>query len=71
MAVGAEWIRVPVEDDHPCRPTALVTGHAQTGGRGLLPVREITAGAGGACDVECTADGGKAIWVALPLKTQL
>ncbi|MFJ4124961.1 ATP-binding protein [Streptomyces sp. FT05W] len=71
VAVGAEWIRVAVEDNHPYRPTALVTDHAQTGGRGLLLVREITAEAGGTCDVEHTAGGGKIIWAALPLKTQL
>ncbi|MFE4692321.1 MULTISPECIES: ATP-binding protein [Streptomyces] len=71
VAIGAEWIRVAVEDNHPYRPTALVTDYAQTGGRGLLLVREITAEAGGTCDVEHTAGGGKIIWAALPLKTQL
>ncbi|WP_330321041.1 ATP-binding protein [Streptomyces clavifer] len=70
-AIGAEWIRVSVEDNHPYRPTALVTDHGQTGGRGLLLVREVTAEAGGTCDVEHTAGGGKIIWAALPLKTQL
>ncbi|MFB7529986.1 ATP-binding protein [Streptomyces sp. NPDC056178] len=68
VAVGAEWIRVSVEDNHPYRPTALETDHAQTGGRGLLLVRELTREAGGACDVEHTAGGGKIIWAALPLK---
>ncbi|MFH9617891.1 ATP-binding protein [Streptomyces pratensis] len=71
VAIGAEWIRVSVEDNHPYRPTALITDYAQTGGRGLHLVREITAEAGGTCDVEHTADGGKIIWAALPLKTQL
>ncbi|GHA85774.1 MULTISPECIES: ATP-binding protein [Streptomyces] len=71
VAIGAEWIRVSVEDNHPYRPTALVTDHGQTGGRGLLLVREVTAEAGGTCDVEHTAGGGKIIWAALPLKTQL
>ncbi|MGW4233159.1 ATP-binding protein [Streptomyces sp. NPDC004980] len=71
VAIGAEWIRVSVEDNHPYRPTALVTDYGQTGGRGLLLVREITAEAGGTCDVEHTAGGGKVIWAALPLKTQL
>ncbi|MFS8202139.1 ATP-binding protein [Streptomyces sp. CWNU-52B] len=67
VAVGAEWVRVSVEDDHPYRPTALEADHAQTGGRGLLLVTEITREAGGVCDVEHTATGGKVIWSALPL----
>ncbi|MEU3217333.1 ATP-binding protein [Streptomyces sp. NPDC006971] len=67
VAVGAGWVRVSVEDNHPYRPTALETDHGQTGGRGLLLVREITREAGGACDVEHTAGGGKIIWAVLPL----
>lgn len=68
VAIGAEWIRVSVEDNHPYRPKALVTDYGQTGGRGLLLVREITLEAGGSCDVEHTASGGKIIWAALPLR---
>ncbi|MGW1228645.1 ATP-binding protein [Streptomyces sp. NPDC002530] len=71
VAVNAEWIRVAVEDNHPYRPTALETDYAQTGGRGLLLVREITREAGGSCDVEHTASGGKIIWAALPLRALL
>ncbi|MFF3263477.1 ATP-binding protein [Streptomyces sp. NPDC002932] len=71
VAVDAEWVRVSVEDNHPYRPTALETDYAQTGGRGLLLVREITREAGGACDVEHTAGGGKVIWAALPFTTRL
>ncbi|MFF2961473.1 ATP-binding protein [Streptomyces sp. NPDC057963] len=67
VAVGAEWVRVSVEDNHPYRPTALETDYAQTGGRGLLLVREIAREAGGTCDVEHTAGGGKIIWAVLPL----
>ncbi|MGW0823443.1 ATP-binding protein [Streptomyces sp. NPDC002845] len=67
VAVGAEWVRVSVEDNHPYRPTALEADHGRTGGRGLLLVSEITREAGGACDVEHTASGGKVIWAALPL----
>ena len=68
VAVGAEWVRVSVEDSHPYRPTALETDHGRLGGRGLLLVREVTREAGGVCDVEHTASGGKVIWAALPLK---
>ncbi|MDG9687237.1 ATP-binding protein [Streptomyces sp. DH18] len=71
VAIAADWVRVSVEDNHPYRPTALETDYAQTGGRGLLLVKAITAEAGGTCDVEHTANGGKIIWAALPLKTQL
>jgi anti-sigma regulatory factor (Ser/Thr protein kinase) len=68
VAVGSDWIRLSVEDNHPYRPTALETDPARTGGRGLLLVREITREAGGACDVARTASGGKVVWVALPLE---
>ena len=68
VAVGAEWVRVSVEDNHPYRPTALEADHSGEGGRGLLLVREVTREAGGVCDVEHTANGGKVIWAALPLK---
>ncbi|MFI2369231.1 ATP-binding protein [Streptomyces sp. NPDC018833] len=67
VAIGALWVRVSVEDNHPYRPKALETDSAQTGGRGLLLVREITREAGGLCDVEHTASGGKIIWAELPL----
>ena len=68
VAIGPEWVRVSVEDDHPYRPSALEADHGRTGGRGLLLVREFTREAGGVCDVEHTASGGKVIWAALPLK---
>ncbi len=68
VAVGAEWVRVSVEDNHPYRPTALEADHGQTGGRGLLLVREVAREWGGVCDVEHTASGGKVIWAALPLR---
>lgn len=67
VAVGASWIRVSVEDNHPYRPKALDADQGQTGGRGLMLVREITTEAGGTCGVEQTASGGKIVWSALPL----
>jgi two-component sensor histidine kinase len=68
IAVGAEWVRVAVGDNHPYRPKALETDHARTGGRGLLLVKKITDEAGGTCDVTQTPSGGKVIWTALPLR---
>ncbi|MET3984429.1 ATP-binding protein [Streptomyces sp. NPDC098789] len=67
VAIGREWVRVAVEDNHPYRPKALEADFGQTGGRGLLLVREVTREAGGVCDVEHTSTGGKVIWAALPL----
>jgi two-component sensor histidine kinase len=68
LAVGPEWIRIAVEDNHPYRPKALEADHARTGGRGLLLVKTVTDEAGGSCDVAQTANGGKVIWAALPLR---
>ncbi|MBP0458867.1 ATP-binding protein [Streptomyces montanisoli] len=67
IAVGADWLKVSVEDNHPYRPKALERDQARTGGRGLLLVRELSREAGGACDVEHTAGGGKVVWASLPL----
>ncbi|WUH95647.1 ATP-binding protein [Streptomyces sp. NBC_00433] len=68
VAVGTDWIRVAVEDQHPYRPKALEADHARTGGRGLLLVKTITTEAGGSCDIAQTSTGGKVIWAALPLQ---
>ncbi|MFD9726748.1 ATP-binding protein [Streptomyces sp. NPDC059072] len=67
VAIGRSWVRVAVEDNHPYRPKALEADFGQTGGRGLLLVREVTLESGGVCDVEHTSTGGKVIWAALPL----
>lgn len=67
FAVGVDWVRVAVEDNHPYRPKALQVDDADTGGRGLLLVKTVTAEAGGMCDVQQTTTGGKVIWAALPL----
>jgi two-component sensor histidine kinase len=64
VAVGADWVRVAVEDNHPYRPKALHADHTDTGGRGLLLVKAITAEAGGTCDVEHIESGGKVVWAA-------
>ncbi|MQY10542.1 hypothetical protein SRB5_06500 [Streptomyces sp. RB5] len=69
VAVTADRVRVSVEDQHPYRPKALETDGDETGGRGLLLVKTITAEAGGVCDVQHTATGGKVIWASLPLRT--
>ncbi|MFH8404182.1 ATP-binding protein [Streptomyces sp. NPDC018019] len=67
VTVGAGWVRVAVEDDHPYRPKAVEAGADDIGGRGLWLVKMLTAEAGGKCDVEDTASGGKAVWAELPL----
>jgi two-component sensor histidine kinase len=67
VAVGADWIRVAVEDNHPYRPKALENDHGRTGGRGLMIVKAITDEAGGSCDINQTPTGGKVVWAALPL----
>ncbi len=67
LTIGANWLRVAVEDDHPYRPKALEADEGDVGGRGLWLVKMLTAEAGGKCDVEHTVNGGKAIWAELPL----
>ncbi|OKI00655.1 hypothetical protein A6A06_16975 [Streptomyces sp. CB02923] len=67
VTVGADWIRVAVEDDHPYRPKAIEADEGDIGGRGLWLVKMLTAEAGGKCDVAHTASGGKAVWAELPL----
>ncbi|MFC1407592.1 MULTISPECIES: ATP-binding protein [Streptacidiphilus] len=67
VVIGSGWVRLSVEDSHPYRPKALQNDFGRTGGRGLLLVKAITTEAGGVCDVERTADGGKVVWASLPL----
>ncbi|MFK0290412.1 ATP-binding protein [Streptomyces sp. NPDC090442] len=67
LTLGAGWLRIAVEDDHPYRPKALEADEGDIGGRGLWLVKVLTAEVGGKCDVELTAGGGKAIWAELPL----
>ncbi|MFI8997619.1 ATP-binding protein [Streptomyces sp. NPDC053542] len=67
LAVGADWVRVAVEDNHPYRPKALEADEDDLGGRGLWLIKMITAEAGGKSGVEHTASGGKVVWAELPL----
>lgn len=69
VTLSGGWLRVAVEDSHPYRPKALIADPDQqeTGGRGLLLVKTLTAESGGICDVEQTGVGGKVVWAALPL----
>lgn len=67
VVIGGGWVRIAVEDGHPYRPTALQSDHGRTGGRGLLLVKAVALEAGGACDVERTANGGKVVWASLPI----
>ncbi|MFJ5231966.1 ATP-binding protein [Kitasatospora sp. NPDC088391] len=67
LAIGPDRVRIAVTDRHPYRPKAQENDPARPGGRGLLLVKSVTLQAGGECDVERTADGGKVIWASLPL----
>lgn len=67
LAIGADWVRISVEDNHPYRPKALEADEEDLGGRGLWLIKMITAEAGGKCGVEHTASGGKVVWAELPL----
>ncbi|MFI9202134.1 ATP-binding protein [Streptomyces sp. NPDC053048] len=71
VSIGPEWVRVAVEDNHPYRPgpvEACPGTEPRTGGRGLLLVQATVEEAGGRCDIEHTAGGGKVVWAALPLR---
>ncbi|MFI9028105.1 ATP-binding protein [Streptomyces sp. NPDC053560] len=67
LAVGADWVRIAVEDNHPYRPTAMEADEEDVGGRGLWLIKMLTTEAGGKCGVEHTASGGKVVWAELPL----
>lgn len=66
VALDERWMRVAVRDSHPYRPRALQVDSEGTGGRGLQLVKTLTQDAGGECDVQRCADGGKTIWATLP-----
>ncbi|MET9296557.1 ATP-binding protein [Streptomyces sp. NPDC003077] len=67
VTITTDAVRIAVEDEHPYRPKALRAGEDDIGGRGLWLVKMISEETGGRCDVEDTANGGKAIWAELPL----
>ncbi|MER8187363.1 ATP-binding protein [Kitasatospora sp. NPDC094015] len=67
LRIDEARVRIAVEDGHPYRPKAQQSDLGRLGGRGLLLVKSVTLQAGGVCDVERTAEGGKVIWAALPL----
>nr|WP_240958270.1 ATP-binding protein [Streptomyces barkulensis] len=68
ISLDAGRVRLGVEDGHPYRPAALAVapGREHTGGRGLLLVKAVVAEAGGSCEAERTASGGKVVRVVLP-----
>ncbi|MFP8942124.1 ATP-binding protein [Streptomyces fenghuangensis] len=69
VRLDAGRVRLGIEDGHPYRPAApaAVPEREHTGGRGLLLVKAVVAEAGGFCETERTASGGKVIRVTLPL----
>lgn len=58
-------VRLGVRDNHPFTPKALTDPVDQTGGRGLLIVRQLVADSGGRTTIE-RHDDGKTIWVEMP-----
>ncbi|MFH0241596.1 ATP-binding protein [Streptomyces sp. HK10] len=69
ISLGAGRVGLGIEDGHPYRPAALAAapGREHTGGRGLLLVKAVVVEAGGSCESERTASGGKVVRAALPL----
>ncbi|PVC88038.1 ATP-binding protein [Streptomyces sp. CS131] len=68
FAGGPDTFAFGVHDRHPYRP-ALFASAGIAPGRGLATVMELTRGLGGGAVVRGDADeGGKSIWVTLPLR---
>ncbi|WP_097986112.1 ATP-binding protein [Streptomyces sp. f150] len=71
FAGGPNTFAFGVHDRHPYRP-ALFASAGTAPGRGLATVMELTHGLGGSAVVRGDADeGGKSIWVTLPLRRGL
>ncbi|MYW81658.1 hypothetical protein F610DRAFT_00999 [Streptomyces sp. LaPpAH-199] len=68
FAGGTDTFAFGVHDRHPYRP-ALFASAGVVPGRGLATVMELTCGLGGSAVVRGDADeGGKSIWITLPLR---
>ncbi|CAM5552049.1 ATP-binding protein [Streptomyces fimicarius] len=68
FAGGPDTFAFGVHDRHPYRP-ALFASAGIAPGRGLATVMELTHGLGGSAVVRGDVDeGGKSIWVTLPLR---
>ncbi len=68
FAGGMDTFAFGVHDRHPYRP-ALFASAGVAPGRGLATVMELTCGLGGSAVVRGDADeGGKSIWITLPLR---
>lgn len=62
------YLRVGVHDRHPFRPKALLEPVDDDSGRGLHIVKALVDECGGTAGIEPDADdGGKTVWVTLPL----
>ncbi|MGW0643350.1 ATP-binding protein [Streptomyces badius] len=69
FAGGPGMFAFGVHDRHPYRPV-LFASAGTAPGRGLATVMELTRGLGGSAVVRGDADeGGKSIWVTLPLRS--
>ncbi|OKJ56382.1 ATP-binding protein [Streptomyces sp. CB02115] len=68
FAGGPDTFAFGVHDRHPYRP-ALFASAGTAPGRGLATVMELTHGLGGSAVVRGDVDeGGKSIWITLPLQ---
>ncbi|WP_032761512.1 ATP-binding protein [Streptomyces sp. CNS654] len=71
FAGGPDTFAFGVHDRHPYRPVLFASAGIAPG-RGLATVMELTRGLGGRAVVRGDADeGGKSIWVTLPLRRGL
>ncbi len=64
---AAGRLLVGVTDSHPRWPRRLPAAVRQDNGRGMGIIRSLTAHHGGRMFVSPTEDGGKTVWVVLPL----
>ncbi|MFD7551323.1 ATP-binding protein [Streptomyces sp. NPDC059578] len=63
-----EQLRIGVTDSHPRHPQRLPAAVQQDNGRGMAIIRSLTVEHGGRLSVSPTPEGGKTVWIALPVQ---